>query len=397
MVETTKVPLYLAIGPRCSVQIEDGALELWFSNILLRSNTSHGPDRDAWWQTARPDSPLGILVSVVSTGKNSQHISSGGPRVTELLLYASKTPRIIDHATRTENDHSKQNDSAVPRTTDILYALALSSDLYHEHSTEPTPPLSPEHLHRDDDAVFLPPLPAAKVEHINEPPVRKRKSAAEVFDEADDRRRKARRSGGAGVAAAAAAAPKPEPNMPSLHHRRSISHGHNNIPLQTRTLSRSPSIASSRPPTAVGQQRSSLSRVESLAGASTSDLETKNKELISRTVMAGMRLYGLVQKKSRKAATTGHASPAVDASFDNLEKDRRDEEEYKLIYHQVYRGTCVAFRSRIGVQDLALVAEVVRDVVDRLLMIFCTDPLADVLATKVAKLTPGGRKAFASG
>ncbi len=391
VVETTKIPLYLIVGSPCSIRTEDTALQSWLYSIVWQHNSVSNPNYEAWWRTARPDSPLGILVSVGSAGIDRYNVNTSTPPITELLLYATRVPSL--HEQDNQLHQIGRDEVAVDTASISLQALAISSKLRHATPTaEPTPPISPNAHEPADDAAFLPIPMNANEEHIYEPPVRKRK---DVFDEATERKKKARRKGGEGVSGAAAPS-KPGTSMPSLH-RRSISHGQT-ISIQARTLSRSPSVASSRPPTAVaaGPQRSSLSRVESLAGTSEPGVEGKNKDIISRTVMAGMRLYGLIQKKNRKSLSSGQASPAVDTSFESLE-DRREDEEYKLIYHQAYRGTCIAFRSSIAIQDLQPWSEAVRDVVDKLLMVFCDDPMAGGLAGRVDKLTPGGRKAFGSG
>lgn len=317
-----------------------------------------------------------------------------GPRVTELLLYASsceisngRLPTPLASSPDFSNDTSKSSHILT------VHALPLSSDLVQ--AAEPTPPLSSAVADEDVEAAFLPQAFVAGGEVINEPPVRKRKSAADAFDEASERRQKARRQGGEGVSAAAAG--KTESQLPSLKHRRSVSNTQP-VPLQTRPLSRSPSVASSRPPTAVAQtgKKSSLSRMQSTVEPNAT--ETKNKDFVSRIAMAGMRLHGLSQSKSRskhKADSTA-PSPAVDTSFEELEAERKNDEEFKLIYHQVYKGTCFALRASIGGQMLQPFAEQVRETVDKLLAIFCSDPLAGVLQGGADEVTPGGRKAFVS-
>jgi hypothetical protein len=269
----------------------------------------------------------------------------------------------------------------------------LSSDLLQYHQAgEPTPPSTPPE--QPVEAVFLPYLLPSDPEKIHEPPIRKRKTAGEAFDEANERRKKARRKGGEGVAVAAA--PKPDKHVLSLQHRRSTTTSQM-APLQTRPLSRSPSIASSRPATA--KRPSALSNVESSASlARESAIERKNKDVLSRIVMTGMRLYGLVQSKKRTPRDTSLApSPAVDEDDDSIEVQRKGDEEYKLIYHQVFKSTCVAFRAAIRTVNLQPCSVQVRDVVDQLLLIFCTSPLEGSLWQSDEKLTPGGRKAFAAG
>lgn len=106
------------------------------------------------------------------------------------------------------------------------------------------------------------------------------------------------------------------------------------------------------------------------------DIETKNKELISRIIMAGMRLYGLSQSRNRKSrASSSLPSPVVDLSFEEVEAERKNDEEFKLIYHQAFKGTCFAFRASITERSLQGWSEAVRDVADKLLAVFCEGPL----------------------
>lgn len=398
VVETSRIPLYLALGSICTVSTADVDTESWFRNIL---SSPRGDDREnngsPWWQTARPDSPLGILVALEIDKTATNQIR---PRVTEVLFYASgssaqsRRPLTSPPSSPNRNEPFEFGNS-VPSLT--VHALLLSSDLLHHNThTEPTPPSSPVQEEEDIEAVFLPQQFPVVGEVINEPPVRKRKSATDAFDEASERRKKARRKGGEGVAAAAAT--KSESQIATLKHQRSMSNGQS-VPLQTRPISRSPSVSSSRPPTAIAAtKRSSLSRVQSVAVTSEeSAFENQNKELISRIVMAGMRLYGLSQSKKRKSRASSTApSPAISESFTEAETERKNDEEYKLVYHQVFKAACFAFRATIERESLHSYSEPVREVVDKLLAIFCSNPLAQALGCTVDKLTPGGRKAFGS-
>ena len=398
IVETSRIPLYLVLSSPCSVSTSDAATECCFRDVLLSSRTADdAEDGSSWWTAARPDSPLGILVAVESSIEPS---CLPGPRVTEILFYASRSSK-SNSSSLTPPPSSPRHDEPTTDTNEGLglsvNAVALSSDLlYHAQHAELTPPASPRPEDQRLEAVFLPPPFSAETEVINEPPVRKRKSAADAFDEANERRKKARRKGGEGVAAVAAS--KSESQVLSLQHRRSTSTSHA-VPLQSRPLSRSPSVSSSRPPTAVAaSRRSTLSRVQSVAiTLEESTIESRNKELISRITMAGMRLYGLVQSKRRKIRASSTApSPAVNVGFEELEAERKNDETYKLVYHQTFKGTCFAFRATVERESLHFYSEPVRDVVDILLAIFCGDPLAAGLGSSVDKLTPGGRQAFGS-
>ena len=75
---------------------------------------------------------------------------------------------------------------------------------------------------------------------------------------------------------------------------------------------------------------------------------------------------------------------------------RHNDEEYKLIYHQVFKGTCFAFRQHMAGLPLQTHTEALRDSVDKFLTVFCYDPLKAGKPVLADKLTPGGRKAFGS-
>ncbi|TKA75411.1 hypothetical protein B0A55_05784 [Friedmanniomyces simplex] len=358
--------------------------EHFFSRLLLASH--YHETSPQWWQSATPDSPLGILADVHD---RESGVGEGRSRVTEVLFYASKDIQSAE----------KSPTPTIPSFS--VHALLLSSDRLVQ-AGEPTPPGSPIPNENGVEGVFLPLRTSATTEMINEPPVRKRKSVNDTFDEAAERRKKARRKGGEGVAAAAAI--KTEDSIPSLKHRRTVSISDGQaIPLQASRLSRSPSVASSRPTTAgaplEAAKRSSLSRVQSISGPSSEgSLEDKNKAIISRVVMAGMRLYGLTQSKSRKSrASSATLVPLLQGCPEPSDADQQRDEEYKLVYHQTFKGTCFAYRENMAGSSLQPLTEALRDTVDRLLDMFCNDPLKAGLPGIADKLTPGGRKAFGAG
>ncbi|WPH01199.1 Hypothetical protein R9X50_00403500 [Acrodontium crateriforme] len=392
VVETAQIPLHLILGPRYALFSAEQRVERWFRSILLGASSAMKQNSRRWWQSAALDSPLGILVAVDQT--TSDLTRSTSPRVTELLFYASKV------------DDDKNSIE--------IHATLLSSELLCQ-APQPTPPASPLVDNGEVHAVFLPPPVITRPEIIHELKGRKRKTVTDTFDEATERRQKARRQGGEGVSAAAAS--KTTDSLPTLKHCRSGSgtaNGLGNVHVQTRPLSRSPSLSGSYqiPPlprttgsVEPGKRSSSLSLVQ--AAPALASEESKNKDLISRIVMAGMRLYGLSQSRARAnksrqplATTTGGMSHALDASTTSIDSQaetaRAKDDEYKLIYHQVFKGVCFAFRTHIHSPTLSLHSNALRDMVDRLLNIFCSDPLqmGSGSAGVGNEVTPGGRKAF---
>lgn len=93
--------------------------------------------------------------------------------------------------------------------------------------------------------------------------------------------------------------------------------------------------------------------------AEDSSFDSRNRQTITKTVMAGMRMYGLQQRKAGEGQMNSESVPETASN----------DEEYKLVYHQTFKGTVFALRREMGV---ALVRpDAVREVVDRLLAVFC--------------------------
>ncbi|CZT23650.1 uncharacterized protein RCC_09364 [Ramularia collo-cygni] len=408
IVEVDRIPLYLSVGKPYDVVTSQEETARWFSTILLGNDE---PRNTPWWQNARTESPLGVLAAVdqpeVMAKPGSAKAST--PRVTEVLFFAAAQPLSGTGRPLTPPHSSPADaeDSQEIQPQLRVHALPICSDFYLH---EPTPPPSPGLEGKCFEATFLPlkiPHPIEATEVINRPPVRKRKSANEVFEEATERQKKARRQGGGGVSAAAASLSRIEEPPPNLNHRRSISNTQSAVPLQNRPLSRSSSVASVRPGSvrepsvSANTKRSGLSRLQSVSDApmkfEESPVEKNNKEFICKVVSAGMRLYGIVQPKTRKSrANSMVPSAAEELPSDELELEKKSAEEFKLVYSHAYKGTCFAFRKYITDTPLQAHTEALRATVDRLLAVYCNDPLTLDIEGGDDGFTPGGRKAFGS-
>ena len=91
--------------------------------------------------------------------------------------------------------------------------------------------------------------------------------------------------------------------------------------------------------------------------------------------MAGMRLYGLQQRKRTSKSRAVSEVPSQTANLDPpLNSALEDVDEYKLVYHQTFKGCCFALREHFAKSTVN--QAVMREVADKLLAIFCSDPLA---------------------
>ncbi|KAK7539969.1 uncharacterized protein J3D65DRAFT_303589 [Phyllosticta citribraziliensis] len=382
----TKMPLYLAIGSPMEVYSERQPTQDWFNTLLLDNCST---EVGQWWQDFRHQSPVGILAKAFDSKKGGS-----GPRVTEILFFASAEPD--------ESRGFNANDALQTPAIRVL-AVPLSSDLLHQVPAQSTPPLSPNEYsasHGEEVAQFLPqPSTTSTLE------ARKRESFASVFEEAEEPRKRARRRGGESVAAAASRAN--ESAFPVPQPKRSASSSLTDPPAavkSSRSLSRSPSAnleirpASRRDGLESQAKRSSLSRVASVADLDGEPaVESRNKDTISRLVMAGMRMYGLQQRRRGNKVQPRRASVAVGVDSQQQDEeispeDAARDEEYKLVYHQTYRGAVFAMRTHMSTRLLGQHVDQLRDVVDKLLAIFCNDPLRSLADLPSAVPTTGDVK-----
>ena len=359
-VDPARIPLYLAAGPSYDVWTTSEASEAWFESILLSqpapAATTDENGMHEWWTLARAQSPIGILVEV--QGQTDALIK---PRITQVLFYGTiaAAPTVQGLSTPpSSQDAPNARPGSLPELR--VHALPLSSDLLYQSTASAVVPPSPTTETTKFEAQYLPPLhePSATPKS----PKRKR----DLFEEATLARRKAKGRGGEGVAAAAAAAHHGESQHPYAS-RKSISadakapslpdsrpsSAHSALPRPaSRPLSRSPSITSdTRPlsrkdPAEPNGRRSLLSRVDTISSPQPEEptTESRNKEALSKVVLAAMRMHGLQQRrKGKQRGVSGledgqAAADQVAVAEDDVAKD----EEYKQIYHQTYRGAALA-------------------------------------------------------
>lgn len=361
-VDPARIPLYLATGPSYDVWTTSETSEAWFESILLSGpapSTSDTIDSSyGWWTVARAQSPVGILVEV-----QGQVYDKLKPRITEILFYGTiaTTPAIEGLLTPpSSQDVPNAQSGLLPELR--VHALPLSSDLLYQNAASAPLPPSPTANTIDQsqmiEAQYLPPVRQS----ITAPKSPKRKR--DLFEEATLAKRNIKGKGGESIAAAAARATE---SQRAYAHRKSTSIDSKASPLPdsrpssahgplprpaSRQLSRSPSISSdikplNRKDTAETHgKRSHLSRVDTISSQPEEPTtESRNKEALTKVVMAAMRMHGLQQRRKTKARPThmGPESEENQAAFDKTAaEDAAKDEEFKLIYHQTYKGAALA-------------------------------------------------------
>lgn len=352
-------------------------------------------DDGPWWLGASRQSDIGVLLDV--RGNLDTGNGNGEPRITELLLYAAVVrdthgvgdgsgdglgiptpPRSSSPVTVPVpvEDPATSSRPLVPIAK--LYAQPLSSDLlYHASSHDrPIPRLSADD-HINAPAHFLPypnPKTATSSDTIDH---RKRQKLDSLFDDATRQRRNKSTRRPSDSTSAPKVPPKPKPTTISRSNSLiSLREGDDVWPVSRQGASRA-------------TRRGGLRRGGSGDGVGgpapvpeePNRFEQENKASLAKVVMAGMRIFGLVQHKGRGRRKLGGSGLSVVntaagsglATTPSLVEMEDEADEYKLIYHHTYRSAAFALRKRMGGGRVG--EEGMRVVVDRVLGLFCDDPL----------------------
>lgn len=406
VIHISDVPLYLAAGPAYDVSSNNGHSAEAIERLLLSEDdddNSQAQDANPSWDLACQQSTRGLLVGIES--RESQNAITEGSRPSELLLYAAivQTPRPSIEGLPTP----PRSSSPIP---DAVNAITLN-----DHNIQlrvfalplRRPNVAPFDYQKDwgtdgslagrPKAFFLPATDSTDLNTQDAPAIKRRK-IANVFEDATKNRKRLKSHGGEGVSKTMAEAvpslnrtnstfaeqsKDKEGPINSVEHqqagdvrRRSLSRASSAVSVR----SYEPSRPSSRRDSFVPGKRSGLNRVESVLSVSgpaspsipddTNTLEKQNTAALSRLVMAGMRMYGLQQKKKKGSRQASQSREEQDTA----DPTQANPDEYKVVYHQTFKGACFTFRNHFP--NFLVPQDAVREVVDRLLLMFCTDPLA---------------------
>ena len=395
---TSDVPFYLVAGPALGVSTNEAATEEFFSRILLGQD-QEPPQGDEsslpWWQRQLQQFEYGIILKV------DHGAIDCSTAATELLVYAA-VDRSSDAwdgmITPPRSSSPDVGDSALADTHPSLknyflklYALPLDSRRLESLNAARIGALAGSAALGDGEARFL---PLATISSEPQQASHKRRKLSNIFDEANNQRRKIKGRGGESISRAMAEASLQQTGKSvdsASQHEKPIfgqqSINEQPVDIPNRILSRASSTGSlpnldpsrprSRKATFVPGKKSSLNRVESIISApdstttvdSDNAISQQNKSTLARIVMAGMRMYGLQQHKK-----PSNKPPASDPD--------PDPDEYKAIYHQTFKAASFTFRSQFALHPIA--QETMREVVDRLLSLFCIAPQTTVKAAAAA-------------
>ncbi|KAJ5375451.1 hypothetical protein N7517_007457 [Penicillium concentricum] len=427
------IPLHARAGPNLELHTSHAGTSKWLQRKL--TGALWLSEEDSTLQQSL-QCPVGLLVSVEGNTK------SGNATPTSLLVYgvlssaASCTrPPTPPHSSPSEIPGHRNTPQRAPYELRI-YAAPLSTSRLTQAQAYPSPPPSnpDQPITNPRCAEFLPDISS---------PSPKRKRVATLFEVAAQHHRRVRQRGGEAVSQLMAPSRplsssqnlqtlrikrEPEEDGPSLlsldrivsHRSRSVSIGAGlhrpgsmrgratpalNVDPQKRAPTPNPFLDSGLrrgPQMSQGQGPSSLSFSEekpvSTPGSPAKDPDAviaENKNLITRTILTCMRLYGFhrATPNMRSASMSkppggAGAEPEPDVSGmtpapEALRAETpapgttSDDDEFKAMYHATYKAAAFALRRFLkqtpGLAPSVLEKEKAMTCIDELLRLFCED------------------------
>lgn len=391
LVEVSRIPLYLAAGPSCAVSTTNEVTTRWLTEALLdyqESDRHEDASSEEWWSRLGGQSKTGILLRVGTENEEENGIRGG---VTEVLLYAAVAPvdPIISippaPSSLTPPDEDTQDTTQGAGKTVNVFALPLCSNIISTAAQlKKTCPPTPTESQSSGQACFLP--HTHDPTRLSKPAPQKRQNISTLFEDATQKRRKSKGRGGESISQAMAGIDR-LPLQRELQDKHEASQLQRDDPRRksfTRTSSMTP-VPGSEPPRPISSgplahgKRSSLHRVESALSPRESPVlpdgdgsyAQQNKVALTKVVMAALRLHGLQQKKRPRSKSQPPDQVTTNTETSIIANEADDE--YKLVYHQTFKAASFTFRRYFNAQLIS--QETMREVVDRLLTIFYTDPI----------------------
>lgn len=415
------IPLHARAGPNLEFHTSSAAASQWLQRKLTGAIWLH---EDEFELHQSLQCPVGLLVSVEGTP-----LKKTGVATSDLLIYgvlSSATscarPPTPPHSSPSETN-GQANASATKSYELRIYAAPLSTALLTQAQAFPSPPQS-DGEHVSTQAEFLPDISS---------PSPKRKRVATLFEVAAQHHRRVRQRGGEAVSQLMAPSRslsssqnlqqlrvkrEPEddsPSLPSLdrivgHRSRSASIGTNlhrpgsrigrgtpglNADPQKRAPTPNPFL-DSKSGRGVQQTQAPAASTEEKTSSTPDSPQTaesiiaENKNLITRTILTCMRLYGFHRSNTRSStskATPGDPEPETTSVTPVPEALRAetpapvvsaDDDEFKAMYHATYKAAAFALRKYLkdgpsgpGSTPLRLEKGKAMTCIDELLRLFC--------------------------
>ncbi|KAK5787559.1 hypothetical protein VI817_010056 [Penicillium citrinum] len=427
------IPLHARVGPNLELHAPNPTTSQWLQRKLTGSIWLNEDDLHQSLQC-----PVGLLVGV-----SSSTIRKTGAVTSDFLVYGvlSSATSCTRPPTPPRSSPSEPNNTQNSATKPYelrVYAAPLSVTLLTQARAFPSPPQSSSGEHGPAPAEFLPDISS---------PSPKRKRVATLFESAAQHHRRVRQRGGEAVSQMMAPSRpnsssqnisslrikrEPEddpPGLPSLdriaaRRSRSVSIGANlhrqgsfrsargmnpsaNADPTKRATTPNPFLDPGarrgsqsqsqqiQPPSALSsfmEEEKPITTTPSSPPKNPDTIIAENKNLITRTILTCMRLYGFhrsnTKSSNKVAAGAGDPDPEGSNATPAPEVLRAetpapnasaDDDEFKTMYHVTYKAAAFALRKYLkdpavtGCSPLPLEKGKAMTCIDELLRIFCED------------------------
>ncbi|CEO58375.1 hypothetical protein PMG11_03104 [Penicillium brasilianum] len=441
------IPLHARAGPNLELHTLNAGTSQWLQSKLARAIWLNQDELDLHQSV---QCPVGLLVSIEGPpARNTTMVT------TDLLIYGVLSTASSCARPPTPPHSSPSDVPGKPNPTPgkpyqlRIYAVPLSKSLLTQAQAFPSPPPSSDEERASTQAEFLPDIGS---------PSPKRKRVATLFEVAAQHHRRVRQRGGEAVSQLMASSRpssssqnlqtlrikrEPDDDPPSLptldrlaaRRSRSVSIGaglHRPVSRLGARGAGTPAPVSGSAPGADPQKRTTTPNPfldppsrrasqqihpPSLLSTSTSEnnlatpssppkttdsIIAENKNLITRTILTCMRLYGFHRSNPRSTSSlSSKLNPAGPGSAAEAEPDPRsttpaletlraetpapgaaaDDDEFKAMYHATYKASAFALRKYLkdpgagvaGATPALLEKGKAMTCIDELLRLFCED------------------------
>ncbi|KAJ5166450.1 uncharacterized protein N7482_005231 [Penicillium canariense] len=428
------IPLHARAGPNLELHTIDAGTSQWLQSKLAGAIWLNEDELDLHQSL---QCPVGMLVSIDGIPARKASVVTS-----DLLIYgvistatSCTRPPTPPHSSPSEILGQASTSPGKPYELRI-YAAPLSTSLLTQAQAFPSPPQSSDEEHVSTQGEFLPDISS---------PSPKRKRVATLFEVAAQHHRRVRQRGGEAVAQLMAPSRplsssqnlqplrvkrEPEDDQPSLptldrltaRRSRSVSIGAGLHRPSSRLGARGPGtpISTADPPKRTttpnpfqdpsSRRASQHTQPSSLLSISAPDtaappssppksadaIIAENKNLVTRTILTCMRLYGFHRSTTRSSSSaklnaTGPGldpEPETRSTTPALETLRAetpgpgataDDDEFKAMYHATYKAAAFALRRYLkdavggGTTPVLLEKGKAMTCIDELLRLFCED------------------------
>ncbi|CAG8134555.1 unnamed protein product [Penicillium salamii] len=394
------IPLHARSGPNLELHTSHAETSQWLQGKLAGTIWLDEEDQDLQQSI---QCPVGLLLSIDSSKSSA---------TTNLLVYG-----VLSHASYPRPPtppHSSPFDiqsQPAPRAHyDLrIYAVPLSTTRLTQAQSHPSPP--PDEDNPARCAEFLPDTNS---------PSPKRKRVATLFEVAAQHHRRVRQRGGEAVSQLMAPSRptsshqqslrikrEPDDDLPSLSSLDRFSSNRSRSTSLSANIHRPGSVRGRTTPANVDPQKraptpnpflerrtqsfaqtpSALSNEKPVSTPSSPNKDpevviAENKNLITRTILTCMRLYGFNRANMRTTSGSKGAEPDDGSGATPAPELRAetpapltDDDEFKSMYHATYKAAAFALRKYLKLPGAPVVLEKEKAMtcIDELLKIFCED------------------------